>query len=219
METAQINSPRFSYQTAAPAARTLDDLRIVHSKYTDMGSSFSGKSMRPMLISVLVAAAVAGTAIGLHRYSEKTTEKINATANVADPSVPAAASVRATESAVVAPAAKDSPATNPLSPMTKSEEANSMPFAGQGNNHSSESLNPVKAANSVAAKSAAAVPKPVAAKAAVTPAAPIATSVSTTPVREATPPASPPPSVIEEKPIVPPPAPVVEPTPPEPPKQ
>ena len=216
METAQINSPRFSYQTAAPAARTLDDLRIVHSKYTDMGSSFSGKSMRPMLISVLVAAAVAGTAIGLHRYSEKTTEKINATANVADPSVPAAASVRATESAVVAPAAKDSPATNPLSPMTKSEEANSMPFAGQGNNHSSESLNPVKATSSAAAKSAAAVPKPVATKATVTPATPIAASVSTTPAQEATPPAPP---VIEEKPIVPPPAPVVEPTPPEPPKQ
>ena len=39
-----------------------------------------------------------------------------------------------------APTAIDSPATNPKDAMTKAEEANSMPMAAQGNNHSSPSL-------------------------------------------------------------------------------
>jgi hypothetical protein len=41
--------------------------------------------------------------------------------------------------------AKDSPATNPTATLTKEKESNSMPMAGQGNNHSSESLEPGKA--------------------------------------------------------------------------
>ncbi len=35
---------------------------------------------------------------------------------------------------------KDSPATAPMSPLSKSEEKNAMPEAGHGNNHSSESM-------------------------------------------------------------------------------
>ncbi len=39
-----------------------------------------------------------------------------------------------------APGAIDSPATDPVKPLTKEEESNSMPMAGHGNNHSSPSL-------------------------------------------------------------------------------
>ena len=39
-----------------------------------------------------------------------------------------------------APAAVDSPATNPKGTLTKAEESNSMPQAAHGNNHSSPSL-------------------------------------------------------------------------------
>lgn len=35
---------------------------------------------------------------------------------------------------------KDSPATAPLSPLSESEEKNTMPLAGHGNNHSSDSM-------------------------------------------------------------------------------
>jgi hypothetical protein len=45
-------------------------------------------------------------------------------------------------SAAPAPAegGKDSPATAPMSPLSKTEEKNTMPQAGHGNNHSSESM-------------------------------------------------------------------------------
>lgn len=45
-------------------------------------------------------------------------------------------------SAAPAPAegGEDSPATAPLSPLSESEEKNTMPLAGHGNNHSSDSL-------------------------------------------------------------------------------
>jgi hypothetical protein len=36
----------------------------------------------------------------------------------------------------------DSPATQPMAPLTKEKEVNSMPLAGQGNSHSSPSLDP-----------------------------------------------------------------------------
>ena len=38
--------------------------------------------------------------------------------------------------------AVDSPATNPMAPLSKDDEKMSMPLAGQANNHSSPSLDP-----------------------------------------------------------------------------
>ena len=40
--------------------------------------------------------------------------------------------------------AKDTPANSPMGKLTKEEEAKSMPMAGQGNNHSSPSLDSSK---------------------------------------------------------------------------
>lgn len=219
METAQINSPRFNYQAATPASpQTLDDMRMVHGVSATEGNFSAKKSMKPVLLTVLVVAALASAAIGVHRYSENATER--AAAATADPSVPAASQVPAIASTPVAPpapTAKDTPAIDPLTPMTKAEESSSMPRPGQANNHSSESLNPVKAKE--AAKPAARV-RNVPAQVAPTP-APITATEITPPAREATPPSPPAPPVTEPT-VVPPPAPIVEPvptTPPEPPKQ
>ena len=214
MQTAQMNSPRFNDQTTARLPGTLDDFRLVHDNYATSGN-FSAKSMRPVWITALVIAAVAGIAFGVNAYSERDDAKITTVALAPDPTVPTASSVPATGNqalATEAPAAKDSPVTDPLSPLTKSTESNSMPMAGHGNNHSSESLNPVKAKSSVAAKSSSVSSKRVA----PTPAA--AANEIAPPPQEATPsaPAVPAPTIIEEKPVVPPPAPKVEPT--EPPK-
>jgi len=74
---------------------------------------------------------------------------------VAPPPAAPAASPPAEGSAVPPPAASsaapqvgeggrgvDSGATSPMEPMSKEKEVNSMPLAGQGNNHSSPSLDP-----------------------------------------------------------------------------
>ncbi len=193
MDTAQINSPRFSYQTAAPAApRTLNDMRIIPD-YHDPVSTFSAKkAMLPALITALVVVGIAGTAIGLHRYSENTAEKINAPAETSTPIVaPAPAPAPVTKDAV----------TEPLGPVIKSEEV----------------APPVITPKVEVAKP---VVKPVPPKAAPAPVktVPAAATEATPPAREATPPSPP----VAEPVVVPPPAPVVEPaptTPPEPPKQ
>lgn len=217
MQNVQTIPQRFDFQSALPLSRTLDDYRVSHTNYAT-GGSFSAKSMRPALITALVIAAVGGAAMWMYSDTESTAEKVNTAATVPDPSVPTTASVRATSSVPLrpeAPTAKDSPVTDPLKTMTKSEEANSMPLAGQGNNHSSESLNPVKAKSSVAAKSSAAA----SAKKAVPVPVPQAIELTPQPLNppqpEAvapTPPAPvPAPVRIEEPPVAPTPAPVVPP--------
>ncbi len=216
MQTVQTIPQRFDFQSTLPLSRTLDDYRMMHVNY-GTGGSFSAQSMRPALITALVIAAVGGLAMWKYSDTEHTAEKANAAVTVPDPSVPATASVPATRNVPLradAPTAKDSPTTDPLKTMTKSEEANSMPLAGQGNNHSSESLNPVKAKSSVAAKSA-----PIAAKKAAPIPRPMeVTPQPSTPAPEAvvpTPPApAPAPVTIDEKPVLPTPAPMV--PPPEP---
>jgi hypothetical protein len=164
MDAVQTNPQAFNYLPKAPLLRTLDDMRMVHDNYATSGS-FSASSMRPVLIAALVIAAGAGIVVGVNKYSDYNAAKISAASSMPDPTVPLASSVPATSNVAV-PAetitAKDSPVTDPMKTMTKSEEANSMPLAGQGNNHSSESMNPVKAKSSVAAKSAPALTKKIA---------------------------------------------------------
>lgn len=203
MNPTPLNTPRFSYQTAAPAApQTLNDMRIIPDYHEPQGT-FSANSMKPMILSALIVAGLAGTAIGVHRYLENSSEKSAAT--TVDTSLPAASQAPVTDSTFVSPPAptlKDTPAVDPVAPITKAEEPS-----------------PVTKPNPVTAKEAA-KPAPrvrnVPAQVAPTP-APITATEITPPAREATPPSPP---VVE--PIAPPPAPIVEPvptTPPEPPKQ
>ena len=81
MQTAQINSPRFSYQATAPtmpnARRTIDDFRPVHGSYA---GSFSGKTRQPIWIAVGLIVVVAGIAAGVNMYSVGHTAKIEAVA-------------------------------------------------------------------------------------------------------------------------------------------
>ena len=219
MQTIQTNPQNLSYQTGVPMPGTLDEYRLVHDNYATSGS-FSAKSMRPVWIAAFVMAVIAAVAIGTGAFSDDdavAVPKVNTAALGPDRSVPPASSVPATSNmpaATVAPAAMDSPATEPLNPLTKSTESNSMPMAGHGNNHSSESMNPVKAKSSAPAKSAAVSPRRIAPAAATV--YEITTPQEATPPAPISPPAPVPPVVIEEKPVVPAPAPRVEPT--EPPK-
>jgi hypothetical protein len=209
---AVLRTPQpFNRPPTAPQPRTLDDLRIVHGNY-DTAGSFSARSMRPVLLAALAVAAIAGIAIGVNSYSTHTVAKINTSAPGTGPDTPSASSVPAASSVpmpAAAATATDNPATDPLKPMTRSEEANSMPLAGQGNNHSSESMNPVKAKASVAAISARVTARS-SAPVAVAPAnqvAPIPAEI----VAPLPPLSAPAPAPVEIPPVVPAPAPVVSP--------
>lgn len=103
MQTAQINSPRFNYEPTVQAPRirhTLNDYRIFPADYSAV-SNFTPRSARPVLISVLVAALVAGAAIGIHRYNENTAAKITPAQETVLPAAPAATAA----DTVTAPAA------------------------------------------------------------------------------------------------------------------
>ena len=161
MQTAQINSPRFNLQTMAPLGGTLDDFRVIHDNYSSAGA-FSAKAMRPILIAAAVIAAGAGIAFGANMYLDRGTVKLSAPvpASAPDTSVPfAAPAIQHLQAPAIAPAAKDTLATEPLVAPAKAEALTSVPMAGHGNNHSSESMNPAKAKSSIAAK-----PAPVAAR-------------------------------------------------------
>ena len=75
MQSAQINSPRFAYQTAIPAAETLDDFRVVRGNYA---GSFSGKSKQPLWIAAAMIAAVGGIALGVNLYAGHEAVSFNA---------------------------------------------------------------------------------------------------------------------------------------------
>lgn len=203
MQTAQMNSPRFSYQTAAPtlagAPRTLDDFRPVHGSYA---GSFSGKSKQPVWIAVGMIAVVASIAAGVNMYSESHAAKIDTAVSAPNHRVqttPTAPAIAPTP--VEAPAAKE--IVVPDSP--RSAPANT------------EAIKPVASKSSVAAKSA----PPVARK--VAPIAPANAVV--TPQPEVVPPS---PAIVEpvptpapiiiEKPVVLAPTPAPEAPPIEPPK-
>ena len=199
VQQATLSPPPFRSQMPSPP-RTLDDMRMVHDNYATSGS-FSASAMRPVLIAVLVIAAIAGIAFGAKTYSARNDAKINSAALAPALSVPAASSVPPAPIPAGVPTATDSPATSPLSSLTKPEESNSMPMAGHGNNHSSESMNPVKA-KSVAPKSAAISTKRM------TP--PVAPAIDVTPLQSIAPPQQEavPPSPLTPMPA---PAPIVEP--------
>ena len=131
MHTAQMNSPRFDYQLAVPAAQTLDEYRVVSGSY---GGSFSGKSNQPVWIAVAMIAAIAGIGYGVNFYSDYNAPKVEPTTYSPDlivkttPSAPASlqAPTAAPESLRALP--KSEAVTMPSSalvPTTKNVEPNS----------------------------------------------------------------------------------------------
>ena len=114
MQTAQMNSPRFSYQTAAPLAattpRTLDDFRAVHGSYA---GSFSGKSRHPIWIAVGMIAVVASIAVGVNMYSESHSANIETAASaptkrvLTEPTAPA-----------IVPTPVEAPITKEIAPVS-----------------------------------------------------------------------------------------------------
>ena len=130
MHTAQMNSPRFDYQLAVPAAHTLDEYRVVSGSY---GGSFSRKSNQPLWIAVAMIAAVAGIGYGVNFYADYNAPKVEPTTYTPDLIVkstpPASTSLQAPtpapESQATLPksdAANMSPAV--LVPTTKNLEPN-----------------------------------------------------------------------------------------------
>lgn len=211
MQSAQISSPRFSYQTAAPAPQTLDDFRVTQDNYA---GSFSGKSKRPVWIAVVMIAAVGGIAFGVNQYSETHVAKITSTAIGPVQGVPPASSAKAPTSVplpTAVPGVTGNAATDPLRSALKSAEPLMPPLVERSN--SSEAINATRGRSNVTAKSAVVAPKK---------AAPIAVAPRTEvapPQLEMAPPPSPsiqepaptPAPIIEEKPVVPTPAPNVPP--------
>jgi len=187
MQAIQTQSPAFDFLPTVAPPRTLGDLRMGQNNYAN-ASSFSAKSMRPLLIVGILIAVGAGIAWGVNAYPKYSAAKVDTASSSPAPTVPAASSLPAT--------ANDSPVTTPLSPLTKSE-VSSMPSAGPENNRSSESIKPVKAKHSVVAKSASVPAK----KVAPMPASPVD---EIAPAPEAAPPSPPAPIIIEEKPVAPP---------------
>ena len=122
MQTAQINSPRFSYQAAAPTVpntlRTLDDFRPMHGSYA---GSFSGKSNQPIWIAVGMIAAVAAIAAGVNMYSASHTAKIETVAPrqsaFVEPATPAVA-----PAAIETPMAKQIVTSDSPAAVTKASE-------------------------------------------------------------------------------------------------
>ncbi|MCY7389195.1 MAG: hypothetical protein LH481_14265 [Burkholderiales bacterium] len=129
MQTAQINSPRFSYQAAAPMAartpHTLDDFRAVHGSYA---GSFSGKSRQPLWIGVGMIALVASIAMGVNMYSESHSAKIETAASAPTKRVltePTAPAIVPTQ--VEAPVAKEiAPAETLPAPAATAAPANTV---------------------------------------------------------------------------------------------
>lgn len=203
MHTIQSNPQPFSYLAAAPVAHSLNDYRIVQGEY---GGSSSNMSMRPVLIGALVIAVFGGAAAGLSKYSDHSTVKSNAPAQVQDRSVsfgPSASTSNEPPSA--APAATATSAPNPVAPPMKQETpaAAAVPEpAGRATVASAKLASPV---SRPATKSNSATTKRIAS--AATPAA-----SELTPAQEAAP-AAPPPAPIVEQVVVPPPAPSPEPAP------
>ena len=208
MQSAQISSPRFSYQTAVATPQTLDDFRVTQDNYA---GSFSGKSKKPVWIAVVMIAAVSGIAFGVNQYSETHVAKISGSTIGPVQGTPAASAALAparVPSAAVTPAGTGTP-TEPLRPAIKSVA----PFVAPALERNTVPDPVTAASNRITARSVVVAPKK-------------ATPVTTEPSNEVAPaqsemvlppvpavndPGPPPSPMIEEKPVVPTPAPNVPP--------
>lgn len=205
--------PQFSYQSAAPAPvkRTLNDYRINPVDYAALAASQSNSVVRPGWI---VALAIALIGVGAFAVNQRggfvgKHESVAPPAPVQQTVPPASSATEpAAAQATAETTARDTAASAPLAPLTKSSETTEMPKALHGNNHSSESVQPAPAPKKVNSGSA----KPAPAKKVAEPlVAPPPVNNQVTPTVEAAPP-TPTPQVVEPAPPAPP-APTPEPTP------
>ena len=194
MQSAQINSPRFAYQTAIPAAETLDDLRVVRGNYA---GSFSGKSKQPLWIAAAMIAAVGGIAFGVNLYAGHNAVPLGAKEFAPASSVATTPAQPASNEAIppVAPTAKENlPIDATLSP-----------------SGASSGIDTVTPKRSATAKSPVLTPKKVA------PLSVVPARKTTPPLQEVAPPVQEPlPApvpITEEKLVVPAPAPAPAPAP------
>lgn len=151
MQTAQM-STSLNYPPTVPLLHTLDDYRMFPAS-RDPGGSSSAKSMRPLLIIAVIAAAGAGIWFGVNAYSERVDAGNRAAALAANPGVPPRAAV-----ATPTPA----PLIEPAGSLTKSQEANPVPLPVPSNAPVIASTKPAKANSSVPVKAASAPAKKVA---------------------------------------------------------
>lgn len=125
MQTAQMNSPRFNYPTAASAAtnvpHTLDDFRPVHGSYA---GSFSGRSSQPVWIAVGMIAVVASIAAGVNMYSESHSAKIETAVSAPNLIVPKTPVVPTAPA--IAPASVEAPAAIAAPDAIRTQTANSV---------------------------------------------------------------------------------------------
>lgn len=104
--------------------------------------------MRPIAVTVIAALALATAACAPESPVAPPAPRTGVTdpspsptvAVTPDPSVPPATASVGAQPPTPAQTAKDSPATQPTSSLTKEEEKTAMPMAAHGNNHSSPSL-------------------------------------------------------------------------------
>lgn len=211
------NSPQFSYQTAAPAPvkRTLNDYRINPVDYAALAASKTNSVVSPGWIVALAIALIGAGAFAVNQRGGLVSKHETVAPAVSVPqTVPAASSMiePAAAPATAETTARDTAASAPLAPLTKSSETTEMPKALHGNNHSSESVQPAPATKASNVNGSNTKPG-TAKKVAEPPVAPPPVSQVMPPQVEATPPAPTPP-VVEPTPPAPlPPAPTPEPTP------
>lgn len=200
MQTAQISSPRFSYQATVPAPRKLDDFRVVHEDYA---GSFSAKSRSPLLLAAIVIAAIAGVGVGAYKYSGRDAEKLHTAALSHTVSVPIP-----TETAP----APSNRLAEPLNPPGKSQEINPASPVGQATSENTNAKNPANARNALPARSASAPTR------STMTVPPVRSQVVVPTPQEVPPMPIPTPArpIIEEPPVMPSPEPIVPPA--EPPK-
>ncbi len=211
------NPPQFSYQTAAPTPpvkRTLNDYRINPVDYAALAASKANNAVKPGWVVALAVVAIGAGAFAVNQrggfVSKHESVPQSVTPASLEQTVPAATTVTAPAPAAPEATARDSAASAPLAPLTKSSETTEMPKALHGNNHSSDSLQAAPAPK--AAKSSATKPAP-AKKIAEPLVAPTPVNNQVTPPVEAVPPATTP-QVAEPTPPAPtPPTPAPQPEP------
>ena len=202
MQTAQMSSPRFSYETTSPLPRKLDDFRLVHGSY---GGSFSGKSKRPLWLAALALAGVVAAAFGAYQYSDGSAEKTHVAAVSSSARVPTSTVPAASAPAIAA----SSSSVEPVKPLARSLETIPTPPVVQVNPDSIDAANAAKVKGTVPAKAASASAKSVTPVPSVRRNQIMPTPQEIPPTPLPTP--APTPPIIEEPPVIPAPAPVVPP--------